>query len=61
MEFKIREIGNSASHYADVVATEGGTRIELGVLDTKQRRALADELQSAIDDLLSGLPCEEQA
>lgn len=59
MEFKIREVGSSQNHYADVTLTEGSTKIELGLLDKKQRRALAEELQSAIDELLSGLP--EQA
>lgn len=52
MQFKIREIGG---FYADVIAVEGNTKIELGLLDEKQRRQLADELQSAIDDLLHGL------
>ena len=58
MNFKIREVGNSQSHYADVVVSEGATKLDLGLLDAKQRRELAGELQSAIDDLLSGLPEE---
>ena len=61
MDFKIREVGNSKHHYADVVAVDGGTRIELGLLDKTQRRALADKLQAAVDDLLFGLPDEERA
>lgn len=61
MQFKIREVGSSANHYADVVVIEGGTKIELGLLDKEQRRQLADSLQSAVDDLLSGLPNDDKA
>jgi hypothetical protein len=61
MQFTIRKVGNSTSRYADVVVTEGSTKIELGLLNAAERRALADELQSAIDDLLSGLPDDEQS
>ena len=54
MEYYIREIGNN--HYASVRILEGDVSIDFGLLGEKERRALAEELQSAIDDLLRGLP-----
>lgn len=51
MEFKIRK----NQRYLDVTVRDGNTVIELGLLDDKERLALARTLEEAIDELTEGL------
>ncbi len=52
MKFRIRRNSN----YLDVQITEGSTVINLGLLSDGESRALASDLQEAIDELLRLLP-----
>lgn len=51
MEFRIRK----NSIYLDVSIREGGTVIDLGLLDDKERIELARKLEEAVDDLMAGI------
>lgn len=53
MEFTVKGYGGDA--YKELIINDRGATMESGLLDDSERRKLADELQSAIDDLLSGL------
>ncbi len=52
MKFNIRRIDG----FALVTVGINNSIMDIGLLDDKERIALADELQEAIDDLLYGLP-----
>lgn len=54
MEFKIRK-NQGARIYLDVQVIDGNTKIDLGLLDDKQRMELASTLTEAAADLLEGL------
>lgn len=41
--------------YKEFIVRDGSTTMESGLLDEDERRALATDLQEAIDDLLAGL------
>ena len=51
MDLKIRWVDK----YADVTVREGGTVIEMGLLDEEERIALARALEEAADELTADL------
>lgn len=51
MEFTVK----SNVSYKELIIRDGSTTMESGLLDETERRALADDLQEVIDDLLLGL------
>ena len=53
MDFFVKSYGHEA--YKELIINDRGTTMESGLLDESERRKMADELQSAIDELLSGL------
>ncbi len=56
MKIKIRHV----SKYADVWIEHDGAMIVVGLLNDRERRTLAEELQEAVDELLRDLPGEEK-
>lgn len=56
MKFIVRNYANS--DYKELIIENGAAMMESGLLDEKERRQMAEELQSAIDDLLQGLSVE---
>lgn len=50
MEFKVKAA--SSSQYRELITTEGNTRIESGLLDKAERKALADAMREAADELV---------
>lgn len=56
MRFKIRSNGK----YVDVSVTDGGTTIDLGLLDDKECLAPVESLQEAMDEILERLPAAKE-
>ena len=52
MKFRVKDYSGK---YKELLVTDGGATMESGLLDDAQRRALADSLQEAMDELLQGL------
>lgn len=56
MKFKFRKISHDL---LEAIVEADGTSIDLGILNQRERLALVDELQEAIDRLLHGLEMQE--
>lgn len=56
MKFIVKNYANS--DYKELVVENGAAMMESGLLDEKDRRQMAEDLQAAIDDLLCGLAVE---
>lgn len=52
MRINIRRNGR----YLDISITDGGTAIDLGLLDECEARSFADTLQEAIDEVFESFP-----
>jgi hypothetical protein len=48
-------VKNHGADYKELIIRDDGVTMESGLMTEVERRNLAEELQSAIDDLLSGL------
>jgi len=53
MEFIVKNYAHEV--YKELIIKDKSTTMESGLLDEAERRELAQELQIAIDDLLTGL------
>lgn len=55
MKINIRKLFDGSSSLRDVIVTIAGKQYSVGLLDARERRALAYELQRASRDLLEGV------